>query len=348
MSLDLDLIFRNATIVSDGLEIRADLGVKDGRVAAIGRLDNAETKREIDASGKLLMPGAVDLGISGLAENDTTPASPQTPEGLFADAVAGGATTIILPLNPDASAPFGDQIAARAKDDATRARVDFGYHYFVGDYPPHRATHLQEALAKGSATSVWVARRGADAPLPAPQLARAVLRDMGAGSVAFLPLSDPLLEQSVRAEQRSRGAMEIGDAGALFPDWAEADAIAYAGRMAALSRARVVLRGVSSLQGVRALLRLREENSSVVGMATLAHLIYAAVPGSQDEDEEVSLPLTWPPIRTKVDQQALWNALESGVIQVVGSGHPRWRPIPWPRPSAMPPPGRAEQARSPN
>lgn len=57
-----DLIIRNATI-ADGLGsplIEGDLAVKDGRVAAIGKVDGGATE-ELDAQGLVLAPGVVDL-----------------------------------------------------------------------------------------------------------------------------------------------------------------------------------------------------------------------------------------------------------------------------------------------
>ena len=57
-----DLVIRGATVV-DGLgrdPVRADVAVKDGRIAAIGNLgkDAAEV---VDAGGLTLMPGIIDL-----------------------------------------------------------------------------------------------------------------------------------------------------------------------------------------------------------------------------------------------------------------------------------------------
>ena len=60
---EFDLVIRGGTIV-DGTGIpkfRADLGIKDGRVAMIsGRINGAGAK-ELDASGCIVAPGAVDL-----------------------------------------------------------------------------------------------------------------------------------------------------------------------------------------------------------------------------------------------------------------------------------------------
>ena len=60
---DFDLLIRNARVV-DGTGnpwYRADVGVRDGRIAAIGRLENAKAYRIIDAAGRVVAPGFIDV-----------------------------------------------------------------------------------------------------------------------------------------------------------------------------------------------------------------------------------------------------------------------------------------------
>src|SRR5262245_671386 len=39
----------------------ADVGIRNGRIAAVGRLDNAQATRVIDATGRIVSPGFIDL-----------------------------------------------------------------------------------------------------------------------------------------------------------------------------------------------------------------------------------------------------------------------------------------------
>ena len=39
----------------------ADVGIRDGRIAAIGSLGKASAKRRIDAAGKVVAPGFIDM-----------------------------------------------------------------------------------------------------------------------------------------------------------------------------------------------------------------------------------------------------------------------------------------------
>ena len=55
---EFDLVIRGGTVVTAADTFRADVGVRDGRVAALGeKLAGAQT---LDAGGLLVMPGGVD------------------------------------------------------------------------------------------------------------------------------------------------------------------------------------------------------------------------------------------------------------------------------------------------
>ncbi len=58
-----DLVVRGGTLI-DGLgspRRRADVGVREGRVAALGDLSAAETAESVDAAGRIVAPGFVDI-----------------------------------------------------------------------------------------------------------------------------------------------------------------------------------------------------------------------------------------------------------------------------------------------
>ena len=57
-----DLIVRNGTVIdgTGNARFQADIGVKDGRITKVGTIDASSTS-EIDASGKLVTPGWVDV-----------------------------------------------------------------------------------------------------------------------------------------------------------------------------------------------------------------------------------------------------------------------------------------------
>jgi N-acyl-D-amino-acid deacylase len=73
---DYDILIRNAHVMdgSGNPWFRADVGIRDGRISAVGRLDSRSGYRTIDAAGRALAPGFIDVHthIEGAVEKVPT------------------------------------------------------------------------------------------------------------------------------------------------------------------------------------------------------------------------------------------------------------------------------------
>lgn len=99
-SSDFDLVIRNAHVV-DGTGspwYQADIGVREGRIAAIGRLHDAHGAKDIDARGRVVAPGFIDM----LGQSDLTIlVDPRLPskiyQGITTEVTGEGSS--VAPLN---------------------------------------------------------------------------------------------------------------------------------------------------------------------------------------------------------------------------------------------------------
>jgi dihydroorotase-like cyclic amidohydrolase len=56
----LDLLLKNAKIVTESVVYEANLGIEDGKITAIAKSTSDTADRVLDAKGKLVLPGLID------------------------------------------------------------------------------------------------------------------------------------------------------------------------------------------------------------------------------------------------------------------------------------------------
>lgn len=121
------MVIENATVVTSGGRVRANVYVSDGRIAAVTpeRLPAAE---RVDAEGLLLMPGMVDAHVHLMDPGD--PSREDFPTGTAAAARAG-VTTVIEHTHARPVLTV-DDLDDKRRYLADRSRVDFALaaHFF--------------------------------------------------------------------------------------------------------------------------------------------------------------------------------------------------------------------------
>jgi acyl-homoserine-lactone acylase len=141
-----DLVLRGGTVV-DGTgraPFRADVGVRGGRIVAVGDLGAAQSGEVVDATGLTVAPGFIDThshAAGGLATDGLSEAR---------KLLAQGVTTVLV--NPDGSGPV-DLAAQR------RALLEHGLGVNVGQLIPHGAVrHAVLGMADRAPTAEELAR----------------------------------------------------------------------------------------------------------------------------------------------------------------------------------------------
>ncbi len=128
---DYDLVVRGGTVVTGADTMRADVGIRAGRIAAIGEaLEGVDT---LDAGGLLVLPGGVDTHCHIEQLQDASGAhDEETWETGSRSCLAGGTTTVVT-----FSAQFkGAGVLEPLAEYRRRARhsmVDYSFHQIVTD-----------------------------------------------------------------------------------------------------------------------------------------------------------------------------------------------------------------------
>ena len=133
-----DIVIRGGTLVTPGGIVLADLGITGETIAAIG--DGLAGRQVIDATGKLVIPGAVDPHVHLEMPAGPVQSSDDWVTGTVA-AACGGTTTVIDFVEPESvgamhATALRDALAARRAQAEGRAVIDFGLHMTLLDAEP--------------------------------------------------------------------------------------------------------------------------------------------------------------------------------------------------------------------
>lgn len=122
-----DLVIRNGAVATSERVERADVGVRDGKIAEIGDLSSASSAEVLDALGLHVMPGVIDTQVHfrepGLEQKE------DLATGTLA-ALYGGVTGILE--MPNTNPTTTDPGTLQDKLDRARGRASCHYGFFVG------------------------------------------------------------------------------------------------------------------------------------------------------------------------------------------------------------------------
>src|SRR5438477_4866209 len=91
----LDLVIRSGTVVTAGSHGVCDIGIQDGTVVQLG--GTLQGRREIDAGGRYVFPGGVDVHVHLSASREPAPGVELWVDDFYSGscaAIAGGVTTL--------------------------------------------------------------------------------------------------------------------------------------------------------------------------------------------------------------------------------------------------------------
>ena len=290
---------------------RADVGVQDGRIVAIGDVLDAE--RELDAAGKLLLPGCVDLHTH-LASTPTFTPLDDFEHGTRA-AVAGGVTTICsMVYQEEGSLRAG---IARGLRDAQRSLADFAFHVVVTD-PSETAIAELPSLVRDGHTGLkvfMVTPRFEERITDYVRLLRAAA---DVGMLVAVHAEDHQVVARSTAQLHAAGHDAVRYFPESRPPEAEDVAVRTAAELAAKTGAAMYFVHLSSRLALAALGEAKARGLRVYGET---RPLYLYLTRERFDWPDAALWVGQPPLREQEDVDAMWEALRDGLLDTVGTDH---------------------------
>jgi dihydroorotase len=301
-----DLVFKGGTVVNHAGEGLADIGVKEGRIAAIGSIGEGLAGETVEARSLHILPGVIDTQVHfrepGLEHKEDLESGSRS-------AVLGGVTAVFEMPNTRPPTTSAEALAAKVAAATNRMHCDFAF--FVGatrDNVDHLAE--LELLPGAAGIKVFVGSSTGDLLVDDDETLARILATI-TRRAAFHSEDEARLRERMPLQRQ-------GDP-ASHSEWRDAQAaLASTERLLRLARQagkRVHVLHVSTGEEM-ALLALHKDLASVE--VTPQHLTLAAPDAYQDLGTKAQMN---PPLRDRYHQDRLWWGLSQGVVDVLGSDH---------------------------
>ena len=321
--MHFDKTIRNGTIVTATETTRGDIGIVDGRIAAVSERLRAGAE-DIDASGLLVMPGGIDshCHVEQVSSNGLMTADDF--HSATVSAAFGGTTTII----PFAAQHRGMSLPKVVADyhacAAPKAVIDYAFHLIVSDPDEQALRHDLPKLISEGYTSFKVYMTYDMLKLDDYQILEVldVARRNGALVMVHAENNDIIKWIAKRLLDNGHTAPRFH---AVSHDpLAESEATSRVIQLSRLLDTPVLIVHVSGIGAATAIRAAQVLGAPVYGETCPQYLFLTASDIDRPGLEGAKFCCS-PPPRDEQSQQAIWDGLANGTFQVYSSDHAPYR-----------------------
>jgi len=310
-----DLLIRNGSVVTPDDVLRADIGIANEQIVAVEPELAGTSAAQIDASGLHILPGVIDAHVHFNEPGRANWEGFATGTRALA---AGGTTTFFdMPLN--AHPPTCDAVSFDLKLAAaqTSSLVDFA---LWGGLVPGNGAQLDELAERGViGFKAFMSNSGIDdfRAVDALTLYEGMARAATLNRVVAVHAENDQITSALAQRAVAEGRTGVRDYLCSRPAIAELDAIGQAILFAEDTGCALHIVHVSTGRGVALVAEARARGVDV-SCETCPHYLVLA----EDDVERLgAIAKCAPPIRAQNEQDALWQHLHAGTLQMIASDH---------------------------
>lgn len=308
MADTFDLILRGGTVVLPGMTVEADIGVRNGKIAALGDLSEASAAETLPCRGLHVLPGVIDTQVHFREPGATH--KEDIEHGTMA-AAAGGVTAIFEMPNTTPLTTTPETFAQKMEIASHSAYCDYAF-YFGGTAVNARNLGEWENIPGVCGIKIFMGSSTGDLLSATDDEVRAVLSN-GKRIVAVHAEDEMMMNENKKTI--------LGDSHdvTLHPVWRSPEScVSATSRLIRIAREmgrRVHVLHISTAEE----LEILAANRDIATCEVLPNHLTLAAPecyerlGTRAQQN--------PPIREQRHQDALWQAVRNGLIDILGSDH---------------------------
>jgi dihydropyrimidinase len=312
-------LIRHGTVVTPEGAARLDVLVDGERIARIGDSIQADADRTVDATGKYVLPGGIDVHTHLDMPYGDTVTSDDFATGTVA-AACGGTTCIVDFAVQTAGRPLREALDAWLRKAEGKAAVDYGFHVIVCDAGPSLEGEMDALVAEGVPSFKLFAAYPGRLMVDDATIFRALRRTAANGGTVMIHAENGGVIEVLQQRALAEGRTAPREHARTRPALTEAEATHRVLALAEMAGAPVYVVHVSTAEGAEEIASARARGVGAFGETCPQYLLLSDdlydAPGFEGAKYVMS-----PPLRDRRAHERLWRALADGELQVVATDH---------------------------
>jgi len=317
------ILITNGTLINSDFTQEADLLIEDSKIAEIGKLntDQYPSAEIIDASGKYIFPGGIDPHVHLDLPTPAGNSSDDFVSGSRA-AIAGGTTSFIDFVTPRRGQSLIEAFYER-KAQAATSLCDFGLHMGISGWNTDTIAQVESSIENEGITSfkAYLAYRETIG-IDYSQLEKLMRCIAPHEKILLVHCEDgeiiTQLQQSFLKDGHTHASYHVRS----HPPEAEIRAVDKVIELAAITNCPVYIVHVSTAGAAESIRQAKKSGVKIFAETCTQYLLL------NDSVYDASLPnkkllpyIISPPIRSRYNQEALWQGLSDGTFDTVATDH---------------------------
>ena len=315
----MSLLIKNGRIITAGQDYTADIFIEKDKIKTIGLSLDIPADKIIDAKGKYVIPGGIDVHTHLDMPFGGTTSSDDFETGTIAAAFGGTTSLIDFAIQPKGKSMREGLDIWRKKAEG-KATIDYSFHMIITDLPDERISEMDDMVKEGVTSFKLFLAYPNVLMVDDATIFKALKQTSKNGGLVCMHAENGMVIDHIVKETVARGNLSPLYHALSRPAAAEGESTNRAIALAEMAGTPIYIVHLTCNDALLKVSDARDKGQRVFA-ETCPQYLYLSVEDIAKPDFEGAKYVFSPPVREKWNQEKLWAGLQQNNLQVVSTDH---------------------------
>ncbi|MHB8906764.1 MAG: dihydropyrimidinase [Melioribacteraceae bacterium] len=315
----MSLLIKNGCIITAEQDYTADIFIEKDKITTIGTSLNIHADKIIDAKGKYVIPGGIDVHTHLDMPFGGTTSSDDFETGTRAAAFGGTTSIVDFATQPKGKSMREGLDIWRQKAEG-KATIDYGFHMIITDLPDERIPEMDDMVAEGVTSFKLFLAYPNVLMVDDATIFKALKQSSKNGGLVCMHAENGMVIDSIVKETVAKGNLSPLYHALSRPAAAEGESTNRAIALAEMAGTPIYIVHLTCNDALEKVIVARDKGQRVFA-ETCPQYLYLSIEDIAKPNFEGAKFVFSPPVREKWNQEKLWSGLQKNDLQVVSTDH---------------------------